>query len=339
MPDPTTVAAAPETAAAPVATPAADPPRLVGRDALALFEDGPAVPATTPKAEPAPAVPAAAPATDAAPAPAAEPVAKDPPPTEQTPAQRKAFLALANEQAKLRREQQAFAAQQAEAQRVLEWYRRAKEDPQALADEFGADVFERGARAAAGAPPKEPDPNARVAALEARLEQERQAAEQTANQQRVQQGLAQTQALLSEANKDGRFDTILARGSAVVREVYDAVAIYCHERKYQIQTKKQALELITAIGDRLEKEHADEVAGIVEKVPKLRSRFAPAPAAPTVAATPAAPPKDPAPQAREATAPATLTSRHGNDAAPSVSNGRRKPVSEVDDEVAARFWG
>lgn len=327
--------AATETPAAPA--PAADPPRLVGREALALFEDGPT---ETPDAKPAVTPPAAAaPETPSAPVAPTEPVAKDPAPPEQTPAQRKAFLALANEQAKLRRERQEFEAERAQAARVLEWHKRAKEDPQALAEEFGADVFERGARAAAGAPPKPADPNEEIKALRKRLDDEEAARQEAAGTARVQQGLSQTHALLTEANKDGRFDTILAKGPAVVREVFDAVAIYCRERQYQIQTKEQALELITAIGDRLEKEHADELAGLVEKVPKLRSRFAPAPAAAPVAATPAAPLKDPAPQAREATAPATLTSRHGNDAAPSVSNGRRKPVSEVDDEIAARFWG
>jgi hypothetical protein len=363
---------APSSDAASTAPPTSAEPRLTGRAALAVFQEMEPEVSPGPKATPAPAVaapsaPGTTGSTAASPPAAASPSApadgsQSPPSTaspsneparpaaEQTPQQRAAFKALAEGQAELRRERQAFESLKGEAQAIVEWFKAVQADPTKLAEKLGADIFERGARAAAGAPPKPVDPNEQIAALNKRLDDEAKQRQQEAIQAQVAQSHQVVRGMLEKAG-DG-FDAVLSLNRQ--GEVFDAFSLYLRDQGVQVQNGRYfsrdgtpladnfETTLVVELGKRVNAEIVQELGGLVEKVPSLRSRFAPAPAAaaaPAAPATPAAPPKDPAPPAREAPAPATLTSKHGNDAAPSVSNGRRKTIAEVDDEIAARFWG
>lgn len=372
-------AAAPANPAPPEAAPPAPAePRLVGRAALAMFEDLEPEAAPDPKAAPAAAAAApspqgtagktdgSGPAADGQSAaaggdpsqpstnsPSSEP-GNSPAPAGDGAPKSAAFRALAEREAKFRREQTAFEAQKAEALRILEWDKKVRENPELLAERYGADIFDRGARVVAGAPPKQPDPNDRVTQLEQRLENERQERERQAQQAQVAQAHAIVRDTLSKAEGDDH-KAVLAFGRE--NEVFDAFSLYVRNNGIQVQNtpagpryfdRDGALldasfesQLVLAISGEVNKQLVEQYGPLVEKVPQFRSRFAPAPApapAPAVVA-PAAPPQASALPAREAPAPATITGRHGSDAAPSVSNGRRKTVAEVDDDIVSQYFG
>lgn len=339
--------------------------RLAGREALAMFEDLPPEPTAPKVSTPAPVAggQSATPTTGntaaspPAPAEASVPAAGNPsPPSTDSPSaaagdaapKSAAFRALAEGQAKLRREQQAFDSQRAEAQSIVDWYKAVQADPSKLAEKLGADIFERGARIAAGAPPKPQDPNDRVAALEQQLAEDRRQRETYVAQAQTVQAHATVRGMLEKAG-DG-FGAVLALNRQ--NEVFDGFSLYLRNAGIQTQNGRYfdrdgtplaenfEHELVTTIGREVNKQIVQEYGSLVEKVPELRSRFAPAPAAAAPAvATPAAPPQAATPPAREASAPATITGRHVSDAAPSVSNGRRMKVSEVDDEILGRYFG
>jgi hypothetical protein len=305
--------------------------------------------AASPPAAAAPSAPAdGSPSPTSTDSPSSEPA--KPPAGEQTPQQRAAFKALSEGQAALRRGQQALEAERREYQAFREWDQKVRENPALLAERYGADIFEKGARVAAGAEPKAPDPNDRVTKLEQQIADERKQRETAQAQAQIRQSHAIVRGVLEKA-ADAAPD-VLALGRE--NEVFDAYSLYLrnegirvHEGKYYARDGTPIADsfenaLIVEIGKKVNAEIVQELGGLVEKAPSIRSRFAPAPAAvaaPAAPATPAAPPKEPAPPAREAPAPATLTGKHGSDAAPSVSNGRRKSIAEVDEEIAARFWG
>lgn len=366
--------AAPSTPANPAppeaATPAPAEARLVGRDALAVFMDlepEGGAPEPPKAAAPAtgsspPATAGTAPASGSAPAAASAPASGDQSqPSTGSPSNEpatqpgqsdgpksSAFRALGEREAKLRREQQAFEATRAEAQAIVDWFKAVQADPSKLAEKLGADIFERGARVAAGAPPKPEDPNKKIQELTERLDNDqRQRNEAFARAQTVQAHQT-VRGMLEKVGDD--YAAVVAFGKE--NEVFDGFSLYLknegikvHEGRYFASDGTPLApdfeqKLVFACAAQVNKDLVDQYGAVVEKVPQFRSRFAPAPAAAApAAATPAAPPQASTPPAREAPAPATLTSRHGNDAAPSVSNGRRKTVQEHDDEIVAQFFG
>jgi hypothetical protein len=258
-------------------------------------------------------------------------------------------VALGEREAKLRRDQAAFDQTRQQAQGIVDWDKAIREGKlELLQERYGADIFERASRHVAGAPPKPADPNDRVTQLEQRLDSERQERERQAIQAQTAQGHQIVRGMLEKAGDD--VSAVVAFGREGV--VFDAFSLYVANNGIKVQNGRYfapdgtpladsfEADLVTSIAKKENEDIVAEYGPRIEKVPQLRSRFAPAPAAAApAAATPAAPSQASAPPAREAPAPATLTNRHGNDAAPAVSNGRRKTVAEVDDEIVSRYFG